>query len=129
MNAISSIFPLIIFNNLYLCFSHKRLFDCLVRPNSLNAYMERGSSVVECWTRNGESQGSNPPLVPFRRLGIVGIAAWLECFPGNQSWRRNEHVCQGRQKVSSALSGLDLYPVSVTVDMLYGKRCTHTYDT
>ena len=32
--------------------------------------MERGSSVVECRTRNRESPGSNPPLLPFRRLGI-----------------------------------------------------------
>ena len=32
--------------------------------------MERGSSVVECWTRNRVSPGSNPPLVPFGRLGI-----------------------------------------------------------
>ena len=33
-------------------------------------YMERGSSVVECRTRNRVSPGSNPPLVPFGRLGI-----------------------------------------------------------
>ena len=32
--------------------------------------MERGSSAVECWTRNQVSPGSNPPLLPFRRLGI-----------------------------------------------------------
>ena len=32
--------------------------------------MERGSSVVECRTRNRVSPGSNPPLVPFGRLGI-----------------------------------------------------------
>ena len=30
----------------------------------------RGSSVVECRTRNQVSPGSNPPLLPFRRLGI-----------------------------------------------------------
>ena len=28
------------------------------------------SSVVECRTHNRESPGSNPPLLPFRRLGI-----------------------------------------------------------
>ena len=32
--------------------------------------MERGSSVVECRTRNSVSPGSNPPLVQFGRLGI-----------------------------------------------------------
>ena len=32
--------------------------------------MERRSSVVECRTRNRVSPGSNPPLVPFGRLGI-----------------------------------------------------------
>ena len=33
------------------------------------------------------------------------IAAWLECFPEKPSWCRIEQVCQGRQKVWSALSG------------------------
>ena len=33
--------------------------------------VERGSSVVECRTRNRVSPGSNPPLVPFGRLGIL----------------------------------------------------------
>ena len=39
--------------------------------------MERGSSVVECRTRNQVSPGSNPHLLPFRRLGIfvLSIAA------------------------------------------------------
>ena len=32
--------------------------------------VERSSSVVECRTRNRGSPGSNPPLLPFRRLGI-----------------------------------------------------------
>ena len=32
--------------------------------------VERGSSVVERRTRNQVSPGSNPPLLPFRRLGI-----------------------------------------------------------
>ena len=32
--------------------------------------VERGSSVVECRIRNSVSPGSNPPLVPFGRLGI-----------------------------------------------------------
>ena len=32
--------------------------------------MERGSSVVECPTSNQVSPGTNPPLLPFGRLGI-----------------------------------------------------------
>ena len=35
---------------------------------------ERGSSVVECRTRNQVSPGSNPPLLPFRRLGIFSLS-------------------------------------------------------
>ena len=38
------------------------------------AYVERGSSVVERRTRNRVSPGSNPPLVPFRRLGIFVLS-------------------------------------------------------
>ena len=34
------------------------------------SYTESGSSAVECRTRNQVSPGSNPPLLPFRRLGI-----------------------------------------------------------
>ena len=33
-----------------------------------------GSSAVECRTRNQVSPGSNPPLVPFRRLGIFVLS-------------------------------------------------------
>ena len=36
--------------------------------------MERGSSVVECRTRNQVSPGSNPSLLPFRRLGIFVLS-------------------------------------------------------
>ena len=32
------------------------------------AYVERGSSELESRTRNQGSSGSNPPLLPFRRL-------------------------------------------------------------
>ena len=35
--------------------------------------VERGSSVVERRTRNQVSPGSNPPLLPFRRLGIFFV--------------------------------------------------------
>ena len=33
-----------------------------------------GSSVVECQTRNRVSPGSNPPLLPFQRLGIFVLS-------------------------------------------------------
>ena len=36
--------------------------------------VERGSSVVECRTRNQVIPGSNPPLLPFRRLGIFFLS-------------------------------------------------------
>ena len=36
--------------------------------------VERGSSVVECRTRNRVSPGSNPPLLPFRRLDIFVLS-------------------------------------------------------
>ena len=39
------------------------------------SYMERGSSVVECWTRNQVSPGSNPPVLPFGRLGIFILSS------------------------------------------------------
>ena len=41
-----------------------------VVPIGPTVYMERGSSAVECRTRNQVSPGSNPPFLPFRRLGI-----------------------------------------------------------
>ena len=37
-------------------------------------HVERGSSVVECRTGNQVSPGSNPPLLPFRRLGIFVLS-------------------------------------------------------
>ena len=36
--------------------------------------VERGSSVVERRTRNQVSPGSNPSLLPFRRLGIFVLS-------------------------------------------------------
>ena len=36
--------------------------------------VERGSSVVECRNRNQVSPSSNPPLRPFRRLGIFVLS-------------------------------------------------------
>ena len=37
-------------------------------------YLERGSSAVECRTRNQVSPGSNLPLLPFGRLGIFVLS-------------------------------------------------------
>ena len=40
-----------------------------------------GSSVVECRTRNQVSPGSNPSLLPFRRLGIFVLSVLsLSCI-------------------------------------------------
>ena len=36
--------------------------------------VERGSSAVECQTRNQVSLGTNPPLLPFRRWGIFVLS-------------------------------------------------------
>ena len=41
---------------------------------TVNSSVERGSSVVECRTRNRVSPGSNPPLLPFRRLDIFVLS-------------------------------------------------------
>ena len=40
----------------------------------LGEALEHGSSAVERRTRNRESTGSNPPLLPFRRLGIFVLS-------------------------------------------------------
>ena len=37
-------------------------------------YVERGSSAVECRTRNRASPLSTPPLLPFRRLSIFVLS-------------------------------------------------------
>ena len=36
--------------------------------------VERDRSAVECRTRNQVSPRSNPPLLPFRRLGIFVLS-------------------------------------------------------
>ena len=60
--------------------------DCLARQRDIYIYshiyiyiyryiyVERGSSAVGCRTRNQVSPGSNPPLLPFRRLGIFVLS-------------------------------------------------------
>ena len=57
----------------------------------LYCIMERGSSAIECRTRNRENPGSNPPLLPFRRFGIFVISTTHQF---TQLWFRNEQVCQ-----------------------------------
>ena len=37
-------------------------------------FVERGSAALECRTLNPESPGSNPPLLPFRSLGIFVLS-------------------------------------------------------
>ena len=39
-----------------------------------DTFVERGSSVVKRRTRNQVIPGSNPPLLPFRRLGIFVLS-------------------------------------------------------
>ena len=41
-----------------------------MRYDKKKVLLESGSSTVERWTRNQGLPGSNPPLLPFRRLGI-----------------------------------------------------------
>ena len=40
----------------------------------IQTLVERGSSAVECRTRNQVSPGTNPHLLPFRRLGIFVLS-------------------------------------------------------
>ena len=47
--------------------------DCRMNQRS-RFFVERGSSVVECRTRNQVSPGSNPLLLPFQRLGIFDLS-------------------------------------------------------
>ena len=54
-----------------------RHYHRCLRPPALHSLcysMERGSSAVECRTRNQVSPGSNPSLLPFRRLGIFVLS-------------------------------------------------------
>ena len=45
-----------------------------VRVGCFLSLVVRGSSAVECRTRNQVSAGSNPPLLPFRRLDIFVLS-------------------------------------------------------
>ena len=50
------------------------LFLITVDHQRIYMDMERDSSVVECRTRNQVSPGSNPSLLPLRRLGIFVLS-------------------------------------------------------
>ena len=53
----------------------KNLVDPVLPQNAATKnYVERGSSVVECRTRNQVSPGSNPALLLCRRLGIFVLS-------------------------------------------------------
>ena len=53
----------------------KKKTELNIRVDDIKPHIiERGSSAVECRTRNQVSPGSNPPLVPFRRLGIFVLS-------------------------------------------------------
>ena len=64
--------------------------------------VERGSSAVECQTRNLVSPGSNPPLLPFRRLGIFVLSMTplftqlYKCVPGYGQWWKCECLVVAR---------------------------------
>ena len=51
-----------------------RCLSLVSSDNNSRSDVERGSSAVECRIRNQVSPGSNPPLLPFRRLGIFVLA-------------------------------------------------------
>ena len=53
---------------------------CVKDTAEEDCVVERGRSAVECRTRNQLSPGSNPPLLPFRRLGIFFLSSWLSCI-------------------------------------------------
>ena len=56
------------------CFEERKISDTISYNNRTMQTMERGSSVVECRTRNQVSPGSNPSLLPFGRLGIFVLS-------------------------------------------------------
>ena len=60
-------------NSCHLLWLHATNSTCVV-------IVERGSSAVECWIRNRKSPGSNPPLLPFRRSGILVLPSSVSCI-------------------------------------------------
>ena len=65
-------------------------------------YVERSSSAVERRTRNRASPGSNPPLPPFRRLGIFILSTTpqftqlYKWVPGYRQWWTCEWIVVAR---------------------------------
>ena len=62
----------------------------------------RGNSAVERRTRNQVSPGSNPPLLPFRRLGIFVLSTITQStqlykwVPGYRQWWKYEWIVFAR---------------------------------
>ena len=80
-----------------LVFVPSPFFTCL-----MNTSVERGSSAVECQTRNRESPGSNPPLLQFRISGIFVVSMTLQFtqlyrwVPGCRQWWKCEWMVFAR---------------------------------
>ena len=64
--------------------------------------LERGSSAVECRTRNQGSPGPNPPLLPFQSLGIFILSTMPQFtqlykrVPGYRQWWKCEQIVIAR---------------------------------
>ncbi len=77
----------------FLVIKSENVTSFCTRLCSTIAIVERGSSAIECRTRNQVSPGSNPPLLPFRRLGIfvLSIDAPVDsAVPGYRQWLKCE---------------------------------------
>ena len=78
---------------------HNILTEGLCFDESCIDCVEHGTSVVERRTRNRESTGSNPPLLPFRSLGIFVFlhdtpVHWL---PGYRRWWKCDRIVFARK--------------------------------
>ena len=72
--------------------------------------MERGSSVVECRTRNQVSPGSNPPLLQFGRLGIflLSIDAHVDSAGNVSDLVVARNCCMARMLPGEAENGVGM---------------------
>ena len=78
-----------------------------VQLNKMCSYINLVTTQCSCVNQKVKISTDNCsyPEVSFCKRSCYGIfilksyASWLECFPEKPSWCRNEHVCQGRQKV------------------------------
>ena len=61
--------------HIYVLLRIQKIWNLNATSRSINTgTVERGSSVVECRTRNQVSLGSNPSLLPFQKLGIFVLS-------------------------------------------------------